>query len=586
VSAEFVGLRVVEVPNPFGLRVFDLYAEFDLNSDFVYAVAGTPECPLEISIVGGTFFQHPFGGDLPPNSTLFGAFPDLEFDTFVTIGRTADDSATTLSPGWPGFGPSTLAGNNFGWFITGADPQGAAGADHQVLLGRFSTVDGSGIEGAISISMLVNGGTPQTLCLPLVLPANDDCAEATLITAGSYAGSTLGATDDSASTCGGSDASPDVWYRYVAPSNGRLRVDTCGSSFDTVLTLHSACGASGTCSADCSGEPCGAPGACLDTLIVAGTERLIRVAGQDGASGDFVLHVSFQSSPANDDCADALSVSEGTYAFDSSAAFSSPPPMPPSCIDAPGGGMGADLWYRYTATCSGMVTASLCGSSFDTGLIVYNAICPTTGSPMLACNDDFCGQQSQVTFAVTAGAEYSIRIGAASGFGGTGTLTITGPQAVNDDCGDATPIIDGTYTFDTCPATSAGPLELNCSVTPIARDIWFRYALPRTGDVTVSLCGSSFDTFLAVYGATCPNALGSAIACNDDFCGQQSELTFAGTAGHQYLIRVGGGSPGAFGSGVLTVSSAEKCLGDLDHSGQVDLVDLVLMLSEYGRTCP
>jgi hypothetical protein len=62
----------------------------------------------------------------------------------------------------------------------------------------------------------------------------------------------------------------------------------------------------------------------------------------------------------------------------------------------------------------------------------------------------------------------------------------------------------------------------------------------------VSLCGSDYDTKLAVYaGCGCPSA--APLACSDDDCGgtgdvkkQQSRVTIAVTSGQQYLVRVGG----------------------------------------------
>ena len=70
---------------------------------------------------------------------------------------------------------------------------------------------------------------------------NDDCADAVTITDGNYAGTTLGATADGASSCLGDSGAPSVWYEYVATCDGQLRADTCGSSFDTLVSIHSEC---------------------------------------------------------------------------------------------------------------------------------------------------------------------------------------------------------------------------------------------------------------------------------------------------------------------------------------------------------
>jgi hypothetical protein len=126
--------------------------------------------------------------------------------------------------------------------------------------------------------------------------------------------------------------------------------------------------------------------------------------------------------------------------------------------------------------------------------------------------------------------------------------------------------------FDNVDATTDGPDEPGTcdffSYTQIDADIWYRYTASCTGDVTVSLCGSGYDTKLAVYGDTCPTGA-SAIACNDDNCGgtTQSELTFSAVAGSEYLIRIGGYN-GAMGTGTLTISCAStvECMnpGDCD----------------------
>ena len=128
----------------------------------------------------------------------------------------------------------------------------------------------------------------------------------------------------------------------------------------------------------------------------------------------------------------------------------------------------------------------------------------------------------------------------------------------NDDCNQARPISDVwdlDLDFDTTLATFDGPGY--CMDSP---NIWYTYTVAYTGNVTVSLCVTDFegledfDTMLAVYrGGNCPPRLSDLIECNDDFCGLQSEITFAATAGSQYLIEVGGfGS--STGQGVINVS--------------------------------
>ena len=58
---------------------------------------------------------------------------------------------------------------------------------------------------------------------------------------------------------------------------------------------------------------------------------------------------------------------------------------------------GPDITYKWTAPADGRYTISLCGSSYDTGLLLYNFTCPTEPSypeDFICGNDDFCGIQS------------------------------------------------------------------------------------------------------------------------------------------------------------------------------------------------
>ncbi len=89
-----------------------------------------------------------------------------------------------------------------------------------------------------------------------------------------------------------------------------------------------------------------------------------------------------------------------------------------------------DVWYNYTATATGLTNVSLCGSEYDTKVVVYDG-CGTCDagmldSTLLACNDDYCAFESEVEFPTTAGNCYKIRVGGWSpGDEGPGQLLIT-----------------------------------------------------------------------------------------------------------------------------------------------------------------
>jgi hypothetical protein len=106
----------------------------------------------------------------------------------------------------------------------------------------------------------------------------------------------------------------------------------------------------------------------------------------------------------------------------------------PAAVDCPSSQpFGADLWYKYVAPCTGTVTASLCNTTdFDSIMDVYGGgavcPCPTTSSGMIVCGDDTCGVgggPSRVTFNVTAGMCYTIRVAGWADQIGTGILDVS-----------------------------------------------------------------------------------------------------------------------------------------------------------------
>ncbi len=177
-QADFTGIRTESKPNPYGLLVCNVFATFDRpGGDLFLAVAEEPGSPLIITVIGGTFYQHPSGTDKAPSAALVEIFPSLAYDSFVTIGVKKvgepggqPNDALVITPGWPGFGPSVLGGPsvNLGWGVTPADPQADpfngdyAARDGSVLIGQYSTLNGTGIVGRFRI-LVVSNGVPSQL---------------------------------------------------------------------------------------------------------------------------------------------------------------------------------------------------------------------------------------------------------------------------------------------------------------------------------------------------------------------------------------------------------------------------------------
>ncbi|MBL4770290.1 MAG: hypothetical protein JKY61_03925 [Planctomycetes bacterium] len=104
----------------------------------------------------------------------------------------------------------------------------------------------------------------------------------------------------------------------------------------------------------------------------------------------------------------------------------------------------------------------------------------------------------------------------------------------SDECSAATSIMGtGPHPFDQILATQSVDAS---SCGTLNADVWFSWTANQTADHIVSLCaGATHDTKLAVY----DGCGGFELACNDDSCGLQSEVTFGAVSGTTYLIRIG-----------------------------------------------
>lgn len=119
--------------------------------------------------------------------------------------------------------------------------------------------------------------------------------------------------------------------------------------------------------------------------------------------------------PSNDTCADAMTIMAGVTSFSNEMATAD---GPNHC-----GGIGSDIWYNHTATCTGTMTIDTCGSEFDTVLNVYESFgCQGTS---VDCNDDACDLQSRVQIGVTTGEPIKIQVGGYQGEQGTGVINIS-----------------------------------------------------------------------------------------------------------------------------------------------------------------
>lgn len=140
--------------------------------------------------------------------------------------------------------------------------------------------------------------------------------------------------------------------------------------------------------------------------------------------------------PVNDRCFNALPVSDGTVLFDTAGALTDGPDETTACNSGPIINIiGSDVWYCYTASCTGTATIDLCSSGFDTIVAAYDGCsCPQAPSA-LECRNDNCFVQSQLEIPVTACDSYLIRVGGFVGDQGAASMTVScAPDPIENDC--------------------------------------------------------------------------------------------------------------------------------------------------------
>jgi len=215
-------------------------------------------------------------------------------------------------------------------------------------------------------------------------------------------------------------------------------------------------------------------------------------------------------SAAVDDCNLAPTIAEGTHAFDTTTFTNSGE----NCV-----GAAVDGWWNFVPTMSGIATATTCGlSGSDTTLSAWG---DCSGAALIVCNDDSCGLQSTITFPVTAGNSYKVRIAGFSSGTVTGSVSLSvGPPAdcyvcppggiqenefdcglpvdsTNAGCSGAPP----TYTTLSIGGTVCGTVAYD----GFTRDLdWFRFTTVEDLEVTLTVT-AEFESVIGFYGE-CPGS--------------------------------------------------------------------------------
>ena len=245
----------------------------------------------------------------------------------------------------------------------------------------------------------------------------------------------------------------------------------------------------------------------------------------------------FAQAPANDNCANATSIlcpgsSSGSTSSATTQAYA---PLGGSSNISPGS--SPDVWYSVDGV-GGVMTASLCGSSYDTKIWITDAC----GGTVLASNDDACSVQSEVTWTSVAGTNYKVCVG---GYGSTSSgsyqLSITPPPTT---CVTTVPVTlpySGTaltncsngnnVTSSNASSGSLGSYYLN------GEDATYEFTATSSTAIDVNLVGNGTSyTAVLVYDA-CP-ILGGVVVASSGSSASNESCSFTPVSGTTYYVVV------------------------------------------------
>lgn len=208
---------------------------------------------------------------------------------------------------------------------------------------------------------------------------------------------------------------------------------TCGSTWDTQITVYWSTGGAALAYND---DACGLQSFVVWTAPSTGTVWVLADV-YDCTWGITCGTLSVTQNTAcigggaaNDNCSGAISTTCG-QTISNTTNGAAGDTFPGGCSVSTG---APGLWYSIVGTGQN-ITASLCGSGYDTQLSVFSGSC--TGLSCVNFNDDYCGLASQVTFTGNTGTTYYILVFGYGSASGSFTLNITcqaPPTPTDQDC--------------------------------------------------------------------------------------------------------------------------------------------------------
>jgi PKD domain-containing protein len=207
-----------------------------------------------------------------------------------------------------------------------------------------------------------------------------------------------------------------VWYSFTPTQTVIVRANTQGSAINNNMNIYQSLspGIGGLRIMDCVGT-----NESFTFLAEAGQTYAFQVGAADGQIGNIQINLEQIPPPANDNFAQAVTLSTlpSTVDFDTSGATLQSGEPVSACGNTSPPPFGT-IWYTFTPVQNRTLSVNVINSNFSPFWAIYR------GSSLNQLTEVTCGTFDRISFQASAGQTYYIQVGGQFASFGTGSLTL------------------------------------------------------------------------------------------------------------------------------------------------------------------